>query len=123
MIKPSLMAQTVAQLVDSFAQICVAQGEALMGGQNAKFRRLFEEMTAIVNELKGREGDQRRALIQLRAYNNMQVRLQAAKHLLAIEPEDARHQLELIANSNWFPQAGDAGMCLSALDRGIFKPS
>ena len=114
---------SVAELVDQFAGICVAQGKALTASEHATFRRLFEEMTAIANELKAREGDQRRALMQLRAYNNMQVRLQAAKHLLAVVPNDARHQLELIANSNWFPQAGDAGMCLSALERGIFKPT
>jgi hypothetical protein len=31
--------------------------------------------------------------------------------------------LEAIANSRKYPQAGDAGMTLDALDRGIFKPS
>jgi hypothetical protein len=31
--------------------------------------------------------------------------------------------LEMIADSNWMPQAGDAGMSLSNLDRGVFKPT
>ncbi|GEM_PF-847585 len=36
---------------------------------------------------------------------------------------EARSQLEAIAQSKWFPQAGDAGMTLLNLDRGVFKPS
>jgi hypothetical protein len=31
--------------------------------------------------------------------------------------------LELIASSRKYPQAGDAGMSLSNLERGIFKPT
>jgi hypothetical protein len=38
-------------------------------------------------------------------------------------PEAARALIEDIASSRKFPQAGDAGMTLDALDRGIFQPS
>jgi hypothetical protein len=31
--------------------------------------------------------------------------------------------LEIIADSREYPQAGDAGMTIDALDEGIFKPS
>jgi hypothetical protein len=52
----------------------------------------------------------------------MQVRLQAAKWSLGVAPEAARQVIESISESNWFPQAGDAGMTLSNLDSGVFKP-
>jgi hypothetical protein len=122
-MKPNLTRTSTPQLVDYFAKVVVGQDEALLGGQRARFNRLFDEMMAISNELKGREGDQRRALMALYDYPNMQVRVQAAKLTLAVAPVEARQQLEAIAATHWFPQAGDAGMSLSNLDRGIFKPT
>ena len=114
---------TTRNLVERFAQIGVAQDRALLGGEITKFNRLFDQMAAVSNELKSREGDQRSALMVLYDYPNIQVRLKAAKHTLAVAPVEARRQIEAIAASNWMPQAGDAGMSLSFLDRGVFKPT
>lgn len=110
-------------LVRRFAEITREQDKALLTGQTAKFNRLFADMKAVHDELKGRPGDQRRALMRLYEFPNMQVRLQAAKLTLAVAPAEARSQLQAIADSKWFPQAGDAGMSLSNLDDGIFKPT
>jgi hypothetical protein len=63
------------------------------------------------------------ALMDLYGHPNMQVRLKAAKNTLAVAPQAAREQLEAIVASDWQPYAGDAGMCLWALDEGIFKPT
>jgi hypothetical protein len=114
---------TTKDLVDRFAQIGRLQDQALLGGQIAKFNRLFDQMAEISKELKDRPGDERSALMALYDFPNMQVRLKAAIHTLGIAPIEARRQLEAIAQSKWFPQAGDAGMALSNLDRGIFRPS
>jgi hypothetical protein len=114
---------TAKDLVELFAQIVVAQDRALLGRERAKFNRLFDQMMNVTNELKGREGDQRRLLVELFSFPNMQVRIQAAKLTLAVAPVEARKQLEAIAATHWFPQAGDAGMCLSFLDDGTFKPT
>ena len=100
----------------------MAQDEALLGGQHAKFNRLFTRMMEVSNELKNRDDDQRRQLVRLFSFPNMQVRLQAAKLTLAVAPAEARAQLQAIADSQWFPQAGDAGMSLWNLERGVFKP-
>src|SRR5947209_1112841 len=109
-------------LVDRFVKIVVAQDQALLAGEHSKFNRLFRQMMDVANELKSREGDQRRLLLQLFGFPNMQVRLQAAKLTLAVAPGEARRLLQTIADSSWMPQAGDAGMSLSNLDRGVFKP-
>lgn len=119
----ALSAMGGADLVELFTKIVVAQDEALLGGEHAKFNRLFTKMMEVSNELKSREGDQRIQLTRLFVYPNMQVRLQAAKLALAVAPVEARAQLQAIADSDWFPQAGDAGMSLWNLDRGVFKPS
>ncbi len=111
-----------ADLVALFVQIVVAQDDALLGGEIARFNRLFGRMMDVSNELKSRDGDQRVQLLQLFNDSNMQVRLQAARMTLAPAPVEAREQLEAIAASRWFPQAGDAGMSLWNLDRGVYKP-
>ncbi|MGP9811890.1 DUF2019 domain-containing protein [Rhodopseudomonas sp. NSM] len=122
MSKQDLRQMATPELVALFAKVVVGQDEALLGHQRAKFKRLFDMMRDIANELKGRESDQRVALLSLFEYPNMQVRLQAAKLTLAVAPLEARKQLEAIASTKWYPQAGDAGMCLSFLDDGTFKP-
>ena len=58
-VNPSDM--TTKDLVDRFAQIGRAQDQALLGGQIAKFNRLFDQMAEISKELKGRPGDERHA--------------------------------------------------------------
>jgi hypothetical protein len=79
-------------------------------------------MSGIEQELKRRPGDQRRALLPLYAYPNMQARLNAVKATLAVAPVTARRMLESIAESGWLPQSADAGMAIDCLERGIFKP-
>ena|SRR5215471_4150630 len=80
---------TVDQLVDHFAVIGVEQDEAEQAEDNAKYRRLFYQMSEVQKELKMRPGDQRRALVALFDYPNMQVRLMAAQYALAVVPQDA----------------------------------
>jgi ParB-like chromosome segregation protein Spo0J len=119
----ALSKMSVEQLLARFADIGVAQDEALLGNEIGRFNRLFQGMQDIVQELKTRPGDQRRALLSLYTHPNMQVRLKAAKNTLAVAPTEARKLLEVISASEWQPQAGDAGMSLWNLDRGVFKPT
>jgi Domain of unknown function (DUF2019) len=114
---------TVEQLVERFKAIALDQDEAIRMDDNARFNRLFKLMEVVKEELKARGGDQRRALLRLFKDPNAEVRLKAAKATLAVAPEAARRMLEVIADSNEFPQAGDAGMTLVNLDRGIFRPT
>jgi hypothetical protein len=113
---------TAAQLVERFAAIGIEQGKAVLSDDNAKFTRLYWQMEAVEEELKRRPGDKRRELLTLFNHPNMQVRLMAAKAALPVAPETARRVLEAIAASHRQPQAGDAGMSLSNLDRGVFVP-
>jgi len=123
MTRMNLEAMPVDELVSRFAEIGVAQDDALLGDEFAKFNRLFEQMQAISQELKRRPGDQRRALLGLYEHPNMQVRVKAAKHTLAVAPQAARQALEAIKASQWQPQALEAGMSLWNLDEGVFKPT
>jgi hypothetical protein len=123
MKRRNLESLSVPDLVDRFATIALEQDRALLYSEIAKFNRLFEKMNRVEAELKSRSGDQRRALMTLYEHPNSQVRLKAATATLGVTPEGARALIEDIASSRKFPQAGDAGMTLDALDRGIFQPS
>ena len=110
-------------LVARFVDIAVQQDRQLDRDDVAKFNKLYHQMAKIVQELKARPGDQRRALIALYDHPNIQVRMTAAVNSLALNYDAARRVLEAVAGSRHFPHAGDAGMTLDALDRGIFKPT
>ncbi|MGB6535054.1 MAG: DUF2019 domain-containing protein [Xanthobacteraceae bacterium] len=122
MMESNLVDLTTEELINRFAVIGVEQDQALLYDEIAKFNRLYDKKEAITNELKRRPDDQRRALLALFDHPNMQTRLNAAKSTLAVAPQAARQMLQSIADSKWYPQAGDAGMCLVNLDRGIFVP-
>ena len=116
MKRANLKEMSSPDLVERFTEIGVAQDQALLGGQTSKFNRLFKQMVELSNELKKRDGDQRRALASLYQHPNMQVRLKAATHTREVLPVEARQQIEAIAESHWMPQAGDAGMALAIMD-------
>jgi ParB-like chromosome segregation protein Spo0J len=111
------------QLVARFIEIGVAQNEALLRDEITGFNRLYDEKVAVLEELKARPGDMRHALVSLHDHANLQVRLNAAKATLAVAPTAARKTLEAIRESRLQPQAGDAGMSLWNLERGVFKPT
>jgi hypothetical protein len=118
-----LQDMSIKHLTECFVEIGIAQDQALLADDLTRFNRLFDQMQAIVQELRARDGDQRRALLALYDHPNMQVRLKAVKNTLALSPQAGRAMLEEIANSNHFPQAGEAGMSLTNLDQGVFKPT
>ena len=123
MRRTKLQESSVDQLVDQFRNIALEQDQALLMNEIAKVNRLFDQLESVEIELKARKGDQRRALLSLYNHPNAQVRLKAVKATLAVEPLEARRKLQAIADSREYPQAGEAGMSLWNLERGIFKPT
>lgn len=123
MKKSGLSTLSVDELVDRFVTITLAQDEALLRDEIAEFNKLFSQMEAVKDELRSRPGDQRSALIPLYGHPNPQVRVKAIKATLAVNPDEARRQLEILAASGEYPQSGEAGMSIFTLDAGIFKPT
>jgi len=114
---------TADQLVERFKAIALDQDEAMLVDDNAKFTRLFWQMDAVEDELKARNGDQRRALLPLFDHSNAQVRLKAALATLALARPAARRTLQTIIDRQEYPQAADARGMMRALDEGTFIPS
>jgi hypothetical protein len=123
MKRPTLKSMTIDQLVRHFEGLALEQDKALLGNEISKVNRIYDRLKDVEDELRGREGDQRGALLALYDHPNPQVRVKAVKATLAVEPDAARRMLKVIAESREFPQAGEAGMSIRALERGIFKPS
>lgn len=113
---------SVDELVERFAEIAIAQDQAELMGEIGKFNSLYRQMDATEKELRTRGREARLALLRLYDHPNMQVRLKAAKRTLGVAPEAARKVIQAIYDSKWYPQAGEAGMTLWNLDRGVFKP-
>lgn len=109
------------ELLSSFVEIGIAQGEAAEEFRTGAFNRLFDRESRILDELKHRDNDQRRILIALYDHPNIQVRLNAAKSTYALNAAGARAVIQAIADSKISPWAGSAGMTLWALDEGIGK--
>ncbi len=122
MKRVSLADMATEQLVQTFADMAVQQDVALLCRMQRVVNKIYWKLEAVESELKSRPGDQRSALLPLYNHKNMQVRVKAAKSTLAIAPEAARAQLEAIRASGWQPQALEAGMSISSLDEGIYKP-
>lgn len=119
----SLKDMTANQLVERFMELALDQDEALLREEIATVNQIYDRLKDVEAELKRRAGDQRRALLRLYHHPNPQVRVKAVKATLAVEPKAARQMLKAIAESREYPQAGEAGMSIRALERGIFKPT
>ena len=118
-----LVDMTIEELVARFVEIGIAQDKAERIDDRRRFKRLYRQMDEIDNELRARGPAARRALLALFDHPNLQVRLKAAKRSLAVAPQEARQTIEAIVQTAQLPQAGEAGMMLSLLDRGLFVPT
>jgi len=127
MTRANLGTLSVDQLVDRFEELNVAldnaRWDALGKSDHSKVNRLIYSIRDVGEELRARGREARLALTRLYTNRNMQVRLMAAKMTLGVAPVEGRKIIEEIAASKIYPQAGDAGMTLSNLDEGIFKPT
>jgi len=112
---------TVQQLVERFMTLALGQSNALLYDEIGRYNRLYDQIVAIKQELMGRDGDQRRALVPLFTHSDPQVRLVAAQWALAVAPEAARETLQRISDRNEYPQAAYARGTLMALERGESK--
>jgi len=116
MKQADLTSLTVAELVERFAAIGVAQNRALLWDEYAEFNYLYLQMDEIKKELKDRPGDQRRALATLFTHADPQVRLKAGLAALDVTPDGARRVLQKLVDTRCYPQAADALAAIWRLD-------
>lgn len=110
-------------LVKFFTEIALAQYETHFDFNTRAFNKLFRQMAKVEERLKAMPGDKRSALLPLLGHPNLEVHLRAAKATVAVALEVARATLVALTKIQPTPQAGEAGMCLWALEQGIFKPT
>lgn len=113
---------TTEQLIAEFKRLARRMGSAVLDSETQLFNRLFPRMQAIDRELRSRGHVARITLDSLLDDEDRFVRYCAAKYLLGLVPDRARRVIEEIAKYKYDALCFDAGMCLYALDAGIFKP-
>ncbi|NVN87017.1 MAG: DUF2019 domain-containing protein [Rhodopseudomonas sp.] len=121
MSEAGLSKMSIDGLLDAFVRLSAARGIAMDLSKVSETNRLGAKIGKIEDELKRRPGDQRFVLAKNFAHPNPYVRFSTATCLIEVMPEEARRQLQLIADSKYYPLAGDAGMYLSNLDSGFFE--
>ena len=114
---------TTEELFERYVAIGEAEEDAVLYDDTPGYNQLFRKEQDVVDELQRRPGDQRRLLLGLYDHENLWIRLSAVKNSLAFAPEEGRRILQAIRESKRQPYAGEAGMTLRALDKGIFKPT
>lgn len=122
MTRSTLSDLNAEQLVERFASIALAQSAAINRDDNSVYNQLFDEMELVKSQLMQREGDQRLLLLPLLLHSNAQVRLKSAIATLALDRAAALHALQMISDSNEYPQAADARGMLRAVSEGRYSP-
>ena len=121
MTKSFISEMDEAGLITMFANAARQMGVAVLDSDSRRANRAFGRMDAVDRELRARGKAVHEQLVSLLAHENRFVRYYAAKVLLAIVPDRAREVIEENARL-WFDAiAGDAGMTLLALERGLYK--
>ena len=123
MKKKKLDELTPEQLAARFAEAALIQYDALLDNDIPKYNRVYDLLVEVDQELRKRDPEARLALLSLYKHTNIQVRLEAASFTAGVAPKLARKLLQEIKDSQDFPQAGDAGMAIRALDSGEWKPT
>jgi hypothetical protein len=113
---------TTEQLVVEFSHVASDRGAAILDLETHRANKMFDKMQAIDRVLRSRGQDARLALSPLLDDKERSVRYYAAKYLLGLLPDQTRRVIEEIARPRFDPICTDAGMCLYALDEGIFTP-
>ena len=115
--------QSIQDLVAAYLDVSLREAEAVERGEAAQVRRLFDKRMQLDRSIRSRGLQARKSLMPLLEHRNAQVRLNAAKHLLAVAPNEARATLKDLAAHGPSQQRGDAGMCFWYMEKGIFKPT
>lgn len=122
-MKNSLASMSDDDLVALFTEIGLQQDRAELEGEIAKLKRLTFKLWGVEEELKSRPGDQRQLLSPLYGHRNAWVRINAIEATLAVNPKEARRQLEILAETHEHPPSARAKGALRGLDDGTYKPS
>lgn len=119
----ALKKMSTAELAKVFVGFAIQQYDHILISEVKQTNLYYRKMKAVELELKSRLGDQRRVLMAFYDHANPNVRVKAAKATLAIAPAAARQVLEMVAETCYGPEKLEAGMSLTNLDRGIYKPT
>lgn len=118
MTKQDFSSWSVDDLHERYAELSMRQSAAADLSNISGVNRLGKEIYEIASELKSRPG-RGRILMKLFDHPDFNVRFNAGRSLMSVFPEEARRQIQAIADSGKYPYSVDAGLYLSSLDGEI----
>ena len=120
---PNVNALSDSDLMAQFRQHALDMSEVLLDSNIRAENRLVDKMKAIDDELRRRGSSARKALLVLLNDEDLRVRYEAARRSLAVDRDIALKVLREVQASHYMPVAAEAGLTLSHLEQGIFKPT
>ena len=123
MTQRELASLSTDQLLGMYEDISLKEFDAIELGDMPLVQKLIEKQVSLDQEIRARGVEARRKMVQWLSHHNPQARINTAKALLAIAPQEARSALELLASRGPSIQRLDARMCIRQLEEGVFKPT
>jgi hypothetical protein len=114
MTRRKVETMTTDELVAQFTDYALAQ-DKFMYGTAREYNAILPKMDVVEDELRRRSAYER--LQALFTHENMTVRLESARRLLKIMPDQVRPVLEQIQKSRRYPWAARASVQLDYLDK------
>lgn len=113
---------TIDELLARFVTISRQQYPLTLNDNFNGYNALFRKLTAIDNELRRRGIEARLALTRLFDHPNIQVRLNAAEHSLAVARQSSLAVLRQITKEDIGPFRLAAGMTVALVEDGTIVP-
>jgi Domain of unknown function (DUF2019) len=118
MTKKSFEHMTIQELIAAYEQIVLEQDQSFRFEKNTKFNKEFKIRVAIVEQLRSRPGDQRKALAPLLDRREPWMRICVAEDTYSLDPERSRKYMQTVADYRFDPYKGRAASSLGLWDMG-----
>ena len=115
-------AASVEELAARFLQLSLEEDKWEREYVGARANRAIRERFSAEEELKQRDGDKRRVLVQFYEHPNVQVQANAASATMALFPDAARRKMEHIRRWSTGHIRLQVGMELKMIDTGRYVP-
>jgi hypothetical protein len=123
MIASKLNMLTDQELLEELETCTRVHGHDVLDGEVRDANRSYWKLKAVRGEFRARGSWLQADLDRLFDHPDMVVRYYIATGLFALDPIRARAIIEEVRDAGPIRLAGDAGMTLSMLDDGTFKPT
>jgi hypothetical protein len=117
--KLDLTKLTGDELAVEYERIALLQEEDFLNSAIAAYNRLEKKRTAVVDELRSRNGDQRVILVRFVDHPNPFIRLMLSSDIFSLDEARSRRMVQRVADEEYPPYDFTAKMKISSWEMGM----